>query len=170
MKANILVSINRMQPADLAAKEIEDVFRKIGEEAIIMKTIASGILAVNTNAKSREVIARMRDIFFEDPFQFKYTLKWAPADNWCKAEIPELKKTLEKIKGEIKKGETWAMQVEKRRTDVHATEIIKEIAPVITEKVDLEKPDKIVRIEVIGKEASVTILTSKDIFSVVKGE
>lgn len=62
------------------------------------------------------------------------------------------------------------MNVEKRRyTLYHKIDIIRELAQLINEKVDLENPDKIVRIDIIGKYAGVSVLTPKDVFSVSFG-
>jgi len=61
------------------------------------------------------------------------------------------------------------MTVEKRRyTRYHKIEIIKELAELIDKKVDLENPDKILRIEIIGKYAGLALLKPKDVFSATK--
>jgi tRNA(Ser,Leu) C12 N-acetylase TAN1 len=44
--------------------------------------------------------------------------------------------------------------------------IIKNIAELIDEKIDLKNPDNILRIALIGKYAEISILKSSDIFSV----
>ncbi len=59
--------------------------------------------------------------------------------------------------------------MEKRRYTVHhKVEIIEKLAELIDETVDLEKPDKILRIDIIGKYAGLSILTPQDIFSAAK--
>ena len=61
------------------------------------------------------------------------------------------------------------MTIEKRRyTQRHKTEIIKEIAELINQKVDLKNPDKILGIDVIGKYAGISLLKPKEIFSTSK--
>ena len=61
------------------------------------------------------------------------------------------------------------MTVEKRRyARFHKIEIIRELADLIGEEVDLENPDKILRIEIIGKYVGLSVLAPQDIFSVAK--
>jgi tRNA(Ser,Leu) C12 N-acetylase TAN1 len=44
-------------------------------------------------------------------------------------------------------------------------EIIEPLAELIDEKVDLRNPDKIVRIEILGNAAAVSVLKPEDVFS-----
>jgi len=73
------------------------------------------------------------------------------------------------IKEKIHEGEKWRMTLEKRRyTRYHKIEIIKDLAELIQEKVDLKNPDKIVRIDIIGKYAAISVLSPNEIFSTTK--
>jgi tRNA acetyltransferase TAN1 len=66
-------------------------------------------------------------------------------------------------------GETWRMIVETRRyTALHKVDIIREVAELIDERVDLENPDKILRIELIGKHAGISVLKPYEIFSAIR--
>ena len=59
--------------------------------------------------------------------------------------------------------------MEKRRyTLYHKIEIIRELAELIDRKVDLENPDKIIRVDIIGKYAGVSLLKPQEVFSVEK--
>jgi tRNA acetyltransferase TAN1 len=61
------------------------------------------------------------------------------------------------------------MTVEKRRySQHHKIEIIRELADLIDEKVDLENPEKILRVDIIGRYAGISVLRPQDIFSVSK--
>jgi len=74
-----------------------------------------------------------------------------------------MKMALEQLKGRIKQGERWRMTVEKRRyTLYHKIDIIKQLADLIDEKVDLRNPDKILRIDIIGKYAGVCFFTERN--------
>ncbi len=62
------------------------------------------------------------------------------------------------------------MKVKKRRYNLyHSIEIIEELAELIDEKVDLGNPDKILRVEIIGKNAGLSVLKPGEIFSTQKG-
>jgi len=164
---NILVSYPWSQYAN-AKKEIQSILKSLGEEKpLVSRTIAQGIIGVKTSQNPREVIHTLQRMFSEDPTVFQYTLKWVPIELWTYSDIDSMKKVVEQLKTEIHKGEKWRMTVEKRRfTKYHKIEIIKSMAELIDEKVDLENPDKILRIDIIGKYAGISVLRPKDMFSI----
>lgn len=163
---NILVSYPWSQYAK-AKKEIQHILKKLGEKTpVINRTIAEGIIGVKTCQNPRKVIHALREMLNEDPTVFQYTLKWVPIELWTYSDIDSMKKAVEQLKTEIHSGEKWRITLEKRRfTKYHKTEIIESIAELIEEKVDLKNPDKILRIDIIGKYAGIAILKPKDIFS-----
>jgi len=96
-------------------------------------------------------------------------LKWVPVDVWTDSSIESMKRVVVQLRGMIGEGEKWRMTVEKKRyTKHHKSEIISDLAELIDEKVDLKNPDKILRIEIIGKYAGMSILKSREVFSSVK--
>ncbi|MCW4027835.1 MAG: THUMP domain-containing protein, partial [Candidatus Bathyarchaeota archaeon] len=58
--------------------------------------------------------------------------------------------------------------VEKRHSELSTKAIIAEAASGIERKVDLENPDKIVLIEVLGGSTGVSIVSPNDVLSIVK--
>lgn len=167
---NILVSTS-WATHERARDEIIRILSALGDEdPVVTSTAARGILGVKTSLDARQVIGELRKLFEVNPARFQYTLKWVPVDSWTSSDINSIKARVSEIKSRIGKGETWRITVEKRRyTRYHKSEIIKETAAgLIDEKVDLENPDKILRIDLIAKYAGISVLTPKDIFSVAK--
>jgi len=166
---NLLVSCSWGMYGD-AKEEITRTLKMLGdEEPIVKPTFAEGIIGVKTRLDSREVIHELLKLFNEDPLVFQYTLKWVPIDLWVYSDMESMKKGVIELKSKIRTGEKWRMTVEKRRyTKHHRIEIIEEIAELIDEKVDLENPDKILRIDIIGKFAGISVLTPDEVFSVAK--
>jgi tRNA acetyltransferase TAN1 len=154
-----------------AKKEIAYILGLLSDEKpVIRSTVARGIIGVKTQLDSRTVIQGLRTLFNGDPLIFRYTLKWMPVDSWVCSDINSLKEAVAKIRNKIEAGEHWRMTVEKRRyTLYHKIDIIGELAQLINEKVNLENPDKIVRIDIIGKYAGVSVLTPEGIFSISFG-
>jgi tRNA(Ser,Leu) C12 N-acetylase TAN1 len=142
----------------------------LGDENPAVRTSgARGIICVRTSLSSREVIRALRRLFDRDPLLFQYTLKWVPIDLWALSDIESMKAATKKLSTRIIVGEKWRMTVEKRRyTQHHKIEIIRELAQLIQAKVDLEKPDKILRVDIIGKYAGLSILRPSDVFSLAK--
>lgn len=152
-------------------REIANVLALLSDERpVIRSTIARGIIGVKTQLDSRAVVEGLRTLFNRDPLVFQYTLKWVPVDSWVYSDMVSLKEAVSAIRNKIEAGKRWRMTVEKRRyTLYHKIDIIRELAQLINEKVDLENPDKIVRIDIIGKYAGVSVLTPDDVFSVSFG-
>ncbi len=60
------------------------------------------------------------------------------------------------------------MTVEKRFTDLSSREIIEAAASNLQQDVDLEEPDKILVVEVVGRLTGLSVIEPGDILSVVK--
>jgi len=153
-----------------ARREILRILRKLGdEEPLVKRTAARGIIGVRTTINSREVIQRLRELFDKDHVLIQHTLKWVPVDLWTSSTLDSMKEGIVALRKKIHSGERWRMTVETRRyTRFHKIEIITELADLIDEEVDLENPDKIFRIEIIGKYAGLSVSAPQDIFSVAK--
>jgi len=135
----------------------------------VRRTTARGIIGVKTCLNPRKVIRHLREIFNQNPFVIQHTFKWVPVDLWTPSDIDSMKEGVKQLKNRIQKGEKWRMTIEKRRyTQHHKIEIIKEIAELINQKVDLKNTDKILRIDIIGKYAGISLLEPKEIFSTSK--
>jgi tRNA acetyltransferase TAN1 len=133
---------------------------------VIERTIARGILGVRTSLDPRTVVAKLNELVAQNPNAINYVLKLRPVDLWTAPTMADLKVAVLSLKGQIMPGERWGMEVELRRfTTLHKMEIIEPLAELIEEKVDLRNPDKIVRIEILGNAASVSVLKPEDVFS-----
>lgn len=167
---NLLVSYGWRTSYHLAKKEIADLLNRLGEESPeIRSTLARGIVGVKTSLDPREIISKLREIFKEDPWQFEFTLKWVPIDLWTYSEMEAMKEVVKKLKEKIGHGERWAMKIEKRRyTKYHKIEIIKELAELIDEEVDLENPDKVLKVDILGKYAGLAVLKPEEVFSTTR--
>ncbi len=153
-----------------AKEEILRILRALDDEnPLVKRTVAKGIIGVKTILDSRDVVHRLRTLFNKDPLVLQQTTKWVPVDLWTHSDINSMKNAVQVLRNKIQVGEKWRMIVEKRRyTRYHKMEIITALAELIDEKVDLENPDKILRVDIVGKYAGFSILTPQDIFSVSK--
>jgi len=153
-----------------AKKEIVRILETLGDESpLVKRTIAEGIIGVKTRLDPREVVQGLRRLFGEDPLILRYTLKWVPVDLWTLSDMDSMKEGVRKLRDRIHAGERWRMTVEKRRySQHHRIEIIRELADLIEEKVDLKNPEKILRVDIIGRYAGMSVLKPTDMFSVSK--
>jgi tRNA acetyltransferase TAN1 len=66
----------------------------------------------------------------------------------------------------LKKDETYRITVEKRRTSISGRALIEAIAKRIDRKVDLDEPDKIVLIQILGEVTGASVIPPDKILSV----
>jgi tRNA acetyltransferase TAN1 len=151
-----------------ARREVLRALAQLGDEhATVERTPVDGIALVRTALDSRAVVRGCRELAREG-FVFEYAIKWVPADYWCETDLEAIRKLLvEKVRDQIAPHETWGMQVAKRRWQrYHTREIVLHLAGAIDRKVDLGRPDKLVRVDVLGGEVAVSVLSPGDVFSV----
>jgi len=166
---NLLVSCPWIM-SSAAIREVTRLLKRLGdEEPLVKRTAARGIIGVKTSLDARMVVRELGLILRDDPVAFQYTLKWVPVDLWVNSDLESMREAVLKLRDQIEPGERWRMTVEKRRyTLFHKIDIINELAELIEEKVDLKNPDKIVRIDIIGKNAGVSVLSPQHIFSTTR--
>lgn len=154
----------------LAIREVTRLLTILGDnEPVVKRTTARGIIGVKTRLDARMVVRELGSILRDDPTAFQYTLKWVPVDLWVNSDLESMREAVLKLRDQIKPGERWRMTVEKRRYTLHhKIDIINELAELVDEKVDLKNPDKIVRIDIIGKNAGVSVLSPQQVFSTTR--
>jgi tRNA(Ser,Leu) C12 N-acetylase TAN1 len=166
---NLLVSSVRWAPGQ-AKREIIQLLRRLGDEhPVVNRTTARGLFGVRTSLDPHAVVREVRAVFKHKPLLLQHTLKWVPVDLWIRSDEESLKDAVLRLRDRVRPGERWRMTVEKRQyTRHHTVEIITMLAGLIRERVDLTKPDKILRIDLIGNDAAVSVLAPDETFSVTK--
>jgi len=162
---NLLVSTSRGNERNTCS-ELWYLLGELGDkEAQVDMTPAIGLIVAKTILDPVDVVRKLRAVLKERPWEFRYTLKVTPVQRVVQTDIEEIKKASADLAREIAVGETFRVSVEKRHTNVSGREIIEAIASCIDRKVNLEKPDRIVLVEVLGKFSGISILRPDDILS-----
>lgn len=151
-----------------ARREIRALLRRIGDpEPHVARSSVDGVALVQTSLDGREVAQRCREML-DRSFVFECALKWVPVDYWCETDLDALRKLLaEQVCPQILPDETWGMRVFRRGWEQHHTrDIVAYLAPAIDRRVNLEHPDKLVHVDVLGARTAVSVLRPGDVFSV----
>lgn len=153
------------------ARDSETLERFGDESAQIERTRVKGICIVHTSLDGREVVRRCRELFQKE-FAFEYAIKWVPVDYWCDTDLDTIRALLaEKVRDRIAPDETWGMKVEKRRwQQYHTRDIVLYLAQAIDRRVNLDHPDKLVRVDMVGEQTAVSVLRPGEIFSITAPE
>ncbi len=165
---NLLVTTTRGNE-DNACSEIWYLLKEIGDEkAEVDRTGVSGLIAAKTSLNPFEVIAKFREILKERPYEFRYSLRIIPIEKVVKTRLEEIQKVSDELSQKIGENETFRVTVEKRFTEISTRDVIEAAASKIERKVNLEKPDKILLIEIVGGLTGISIIKPDDILSVTK--
>ena len=83
--------------------EIHNALVKAGDQKAEMELLAPGIIGVETEANSREVISNLQEAVMANPDSLSYTLKWVPVDYWCNADEVEkvIKEDIKPVVGDV---------------------------------------------------------------------
>jgi tRNA acetyltransferase TAN1 len=165
---NLLISTPRRLEYKACA-EIWFLLAKIGDQNnIVKKTHISGLVVAKTILDPIKVIEDIRTIIKEHPQDFQFVLKIVPIEMLMQTNLSEIKKASAKLFEKILKNETYRVTVVKRHSEISKKDIIKAITENATQKVNLENPEKIFLVEVLGGITGLSVIKPKQILSLVK--
>ena len=165
---NLLVTTARGNEED-ACSEIWYLLGEIGDSAVkVDKTGITGLIAAKTALNPFEIIEKFRVILKERPYEFRYALRVIPVEKVVRTDVGEIQRAVTELGSKIKEGETFRVTVEKRFTNTSTNDIIAAAAANIERRVDLNRPDKIVLIEVVGGLTGVSVVKPQEILSIMK--
>ncbi|TFF67776.1 hypothetical protein EU520_01300 [Candidatus Thorarchaeota archaeon] len=160
---NLLVSTPRNRENAARSEVVYFIGDLIGDDDLETKiTPISGLLAVKTTKDPFSVVEQLTEFAQENPFQFRYAIKFTPVERCVESEIPKIVQAAEGIVDRIGPEEKFRVTVRSRYTELETMDIIHAVAALLSNPVDLEEPDRIIWIEVVGKWTGVSIFQSED--------
>lgn len=149
--------------------ELAYLLKEIGDPAPeVGKTGIRGVIVGKTALNPVETIEKFRSILQERPYEFRYALRILPIEEVVRTDLDEVKRVATELAAKIGENETFRVTVEKRFTSVHSRDFIEAAATDIQRKADLENPDKILLIEVLGGLTGMALIKPSCILAVVK--
>ena len=127
-------------------------------EAKTSKTKIRGLIVAKTTLDPIAVMEKFRAILTERPYEFRYALRIVPIQRVVPTDLAEIKKATAELAAKIGENQTFRVTVEKRFTELHSKDLIEAAVGDIKAKVDLENPDWILQIEVLGALTGVSLL------------
>jgi len=165
---NLLVTTARGNEED-ACSEMWYLLGEIGDSAAkVDKTGITGIVAAKSAFNPFDVIEKLRAILKERPYEFRYTLRVIPIEKVVRTDLGEIERAATELGAKIGENETFRVTVEKRFTETPLKDIIEAAAVNIERRVDLNNPDKIVLVEVLGGLTGISVVKPIEILSVMK--
>lgn len=165
---NILATTSKGNETE-ACSELWYLLGEIGDPSpAVDKSGVSGLIVAKTTLKPIEVIEKLRAVLRERPYEFRYLLRVIPIEKVVRTSLDEIKRAAAELGAEIRENETYRVTVEKRFTGTSTRDIIEAAASAVNRKVNLENPDKVLLVEVIGGLTGMSVLKPQDVLSVVK--
>ena len=165
---NLIITCQR-NLEDPTILEIQNFLERFGDkDAVIEKTVFSGIIQVETKLDIICLLDNFREIIEDEPWLIKYCSRIIPIQEECESKLDEIKDKVISLSHIIKKNETYRITVEKRQSSLHTKDIISEIANSLSNKVSLENSDWEIIIQVLRNRTGISIIIPNSILSVEK--
>lgn len=165
---NIIITCARHLEEE-ASKEIIKILSKIGDpEPKTTITKMPGIVLADTSINPFAVVKEFRNILEDEPWQVRYIMRVIPIERFIETDIEEITKNALELVPKIRESQTYRISVKRRHNSLSSKQIITEIASKVKNKVNLEDPDWIISIEVLGSKTGLSVLHTQDVVSVEK--
>lgn len=164
-----LVSCPRNREKD-ACIEARYLFKCIELSASCKRSRIPGLVVAKceTEQELTEINKQLRELLEEEAYGFHFVLKLTPIEKTVPSSLEAILQASSELKDKINPEETFKIEVQKRFSSFHSAELIKEVADLFNQEVNLTKPDKVVVIQVMGERTGISVLRPEDIISVVK--
>jgi tRNA acetyltransferase TAN1 len=152
-----------------ASTELWMTLREIGDEKpIVDRAPVRGLIVAKTTLDPVGAVKRLREELLKNPGYFRSLFRVIPIDRVVPSEPRDIAEVARELGSRIQAGESFRITVEKRRTGLSSRELIEAVAEGIERKVDLENPDWIILIEIVGRLTGVSVVDPDSIFNVQK--
>ena len=165
MEFNFIATTFRFKEDDLV-DEIKELFYEFGDlYAAVRTTHIDGLVVGLCSKDPIDFIVFLRAKLKDAPWDIRYLLRFIPVEKVVLANLPELKNISVELVKKVSNGESFKILVEKRHTNLKKIDIINEIAPFLSKRVDLTTPIWVLLIEIIGRYAGVSVIKPDFLFS-----
>ncbi|MBS7652852.1 THUMP domain-containing protein [Candidatus Bathyarchaeota archaeon] len=152
-----------------ASSELWMLLRELGDEnPSVGHAHVRGLILARTSLDPLEAVRLLKDELRRSPEDFRYLLRVIPVEMVVPTELDRIVEAAHQLASRIGEEETFRITVEKRRTELSSREAIEAVASGIKRRVDLENPDWIVLIEIVGRYTGVSVLRPDSILNVQK--
>lgn len=164
---NLLLTSQKGSEAKASA-EFKEIALQRGHRKIHMeKSAFDGVLEIEIE-NARDFISFMREYVRSEPFRVHYIQRMIPVDIVVDTNIDQIRDASVQIAPQIQPGESFRIDITERDSPVSRKELIDTIASVVDRKVNLNSPDKIVQVEVLGEYTAMSVVTPAEILSILK--
>jgi tRNA acetyltransferase TAN1 len=163
---NLIVSTSRFREEE-TQDEILDLLEMFGDpDAESEITEVKGLILAQTALNPFELIEKLKELVASEPWRVRYILRVLPVEAVVPTALDAISQAAKDLAAKIGK-ESFRITVEKRHSSLESIEVIKSIAGEIECKVELENPDWVILVEIIGSQTGLSVLRPDQMFSSV---
>lgn len=164
-----LLATSETLTQSVASSELWMLLRATGDETpAVDRSPARGLITARTSFDPVQAVAKLREKLRENPDHFKSLLRVIPVQRRVATDLEEIARTAADMASEIGDDESFRVTLEKRRTHLRSRTIIDAVAEEIDRKVDLESPDWVVLVEIVGKVTGLSVIRPDGILNIQK--
>jgi len=168
MDFNLIASSPRNRERE-AALELISLLREFGDDSpSVRRTEVSGLMVVKSKVDPFSFISFVKEKVRNEPWAVMNVMKLVPIEVVVDTDVGSISEAVKRLSGKIGEGESFRITLRKRHTSISSRDVIDAAAGVIDRKVDLEHPDRVVLIEIIGGLTGVSVIRPEDEFSLVR--
>ena len=168
MEYNLLATTDKITMSG-ASSQLWMNLRAVGDrEPRVNKTHVKGVIQGATSLDPVEAILLMREHMKSEMERYDKLYRVMPILSWVNTDIDAIVAEVDAQKIKLASDEKFRVTLEKRRTDLRSREVIEAVAEGIDNPVDLENPDWVVLVEIMGEHTGVSIVRPNALFNVQK--
>lgn len=153
----------------VSASELSDILRRLGDSSPeVQQTKIAGLLTARTNLNPIDVVEKLKSLVKDEPWLVRNLQRIIPIEDVVETDKDKIARSVAKLAVKIPEDQSFRVTVEKRHTQISSKDIIEAAASVVNRKVNLDNPDWIVLIEVLGGVTGVSVIKPDQIFSLSK--
>lgn len=166
---NLLVTYHPYQQG-LAEREVRRNVEEAGFQLEEMdKTTVQGVMGIRVRGDPKRLVATLRRSFSESPGMFSYTYHWVPIERWVPSTEGSMVEAAKELSEGIGSDERWMLHLHRRHLAKHSDELVKLLTdPIAKGPVDLENPQKILVVEILGDSTGMSVANKDEVLDVNK--
>jgi tRNA(Ser,Leu) C12 N-acetylase TAN1 len=164
---NLIITSQKGNEAKASAEFKEIALQHGLRKLHIEKSDFDGVLEVDIE-DSRGFVAFLREYVRSEPFRIHFVQRVIPVDLVVDTELEQIKQGASQLGAQIAETESFKIDIDERDSPYSRKELIDAIADVVERKVDLESPDTVLQIEVLGEYTALCLARPDEIISITK--
>jgi tRNA acetyltransferase TAN1 len=168
MEFNLLATTDQLTISQ-ACSELWMNLRAIGDEdPVVDRSRIKGLIRARTSLDPVNAIRLLRELLEKHPEKFRTIYRILPIQVRIQTTLKLIAEQTQSLAAKIPKDDSFRITLEKRRTELSSKELIEAIASDIHRSVDLENPNWLVLVEIVGRTTGISVVKPEAVLNIQK--